>query len=61
MIDDKDVDPGEGPNMPELSEALWRELERRIAFSDAHSEAGTPWEVVKARVLARLGNRRPET
>lgn len=29
------------------------ELERRLADSIAHPEAVTPWEVVKARALAR--------
>ncbi len=29
------------------------ELERRLADSNARPEAGTPWEVIKARVLAK--------
>lgn len=36
-----------------LSEAQRRELERRLADSIARPEAVTPWEVVKARALAR--------
>lgn len=37
-----------------LSEAQRRELERRLADSIARPEAVTPWEVVKARALARV-------
>ena len=40
---------------PPMSEALKQELDRRIAYLDAHPEAGSPWEEVKARILARLG------
>ena len=36
-----------------LSEAQRAELERRLAKSIANPGAGTPWEVVKARALAR--------
>lgn len=36
-----------------LSEAQRAELERRLADSIARPEAVTPWEVVKARALAR--------
>jgi putative addiction module component (TIGR02574 family) len=36
-----------------LSEAQRVELERRLADSIARPEAVTPWEVVKARALAR--------
>jgi putative addiction module component (TIGR02574 family) len=36
-----------------LSEDQRRELERRLADSIAHPDAVTPWEVVKARALAR--------
>jgi putative addiction module component (TIGR02574 family) len=36
-----------------LPEAQRRELERRLADSIARPEAVTPWEVVKARALAR--------
>jgi putative addiction module component (TIGR02574 family) len=39
---------------PPISEATRRELDRRIALLDANSEAGTPWEEVKRRILARL-------
>jgi len=39
---------------PPISEAMRRELDRRIAFLDANPDAGTPWEVVKRRILARL-------
>ncbi len=37
-----------------LTEAQKRELDRRIAILNANPEAVTPWEVVEARVLARL-------
>ncbi|HET6572420.1 MAG TPA: addiction module protein [Fimbriiglobus sp.] len=36
-----------------LTEAQRRELERRLADSIARPDAVTPWEVVKARALAR--------
>ena len=36
-----------------LSDAQRGELERRLADSMAHPDAVTPWEVVKARALAR--------
>lgn len=36
-----------------LSEVQRAELERRLADSIARPEAVTPWEVVKARALAR--------
>ncbi len=36
-----------------LTEAQRRELERRLADSVARPDAVTPWEVVKARALAR--------
>jgi putative addiction module component (TIGR02574 family) len=36
-----------------LSEAQRVELERRLADSIANPEAVTPWEVIKARALAR--------
>jgi putative addiction module component (TIGR02574 family) len=36
-----------------LPEAQRTELERRLADSIARPEAVTPWEVVKARALAR--------
>ena len=36
-----------------LSEPQRAELERRLADSIARPEAVTPWEVVKARALAR--------
>ena len=36
-----------------LTEGQRRELERRLADSIARPEAVTPWEVVKARALAR--------
>jgi len=36
-----------------LSQAQQTELARRLADSDARPEAVTPWEVVKARALAR--------
>ena len=36
-----------------LSEAQRQELERRLADSIARPDAVTPWEVVKARALAR--------
>jgi len=37
----------------DLSPAQRAELERRLADSNARPEAVTPWEVVKARALAR--------
>ncbi|MFL5328866.1 MAG: addiction module protein [Gemmataceae bacterium] len=36
-----------------LSEAQRAELERRLADSIARPDAVTPWEVIKARALAR--------
>ncbi len=36
-----------------LTQAQQTELARRLADSDARPEAVTPWEVVKARALAR--------
>jgi len=39
---------------PELSEAMKAELDRRIEEMDRNPEAGIPWEVVKARLLARF-------
>jgi putative addiction module component (TIGR02574 family) len=36
-----------------LTEAQRHELERRLADSIARPDAVTPWEVVKARALAR--------
>lgn len=36
-----------------LTEAQRRELERRLADSIAHPDAVTPWELVRARALAR--------
>jgi putative addiction module component (TIGR02574 family) len=36
-----------------LTEAQRQELERRLADSIARPDAVTPWEVVKARALAR--------
>lgn len=36
-----------------LTDAERRELERRLADSIARPDAVTPWEVVKARTLAR--------
>ena len=37
-----------------LTEPQRAELERRLAASIANPGAGTPWEVVKARALARV-------
>ena len=42
-------DAGSAP----LPTAQREELERRLADSIAEPDAGTPWEVVKARALAR--------
>ena len=42
----------EGEQAP-LTEAQRQELERRLADSIARPDAVTPWEVVKARALAR--------
>jgi len=36
-----------------ITESQRRELERRLADSIARPEAVTPWEVVKARAMAR--------
>lgn len=36
-----------------LTEAQTKELERRLADSIARPDAVTPWEVIKARALAR--------
>lgn len=44
----------EAENSP-LTDAQKAELERRIAYADANPGAGTPWDVVKARLLARRG------
>ena len=41
------------PGQPELTEAQKRELERRLEAQAADPEAGTPWEQVKAQLLAR--------
>jgi len=40
---------------PPISDAVRRELDRRIAYLDANPNAGAPWAEVKARILARLG------
>ena len=45
-------------DLPPLSDAVKAELERRAADAVAHPEAGIPWEVVKAKALARLRNPR---
>jgi putative addiction module component (TIGR02574 family) len=37
-----------------LTETQRRELDRRLAILDAIPDAVTPWEVVEARLLARL-------
>ena len=37
-----------------LSEAQRKELDRRIAEDDAHPDDVIPWEIVKAKALARL-------
>jgi putative addiction module component (TIGR02574 family) len=39
---------------PPLTDAQRRELDRRIALLEANPGAGTPWEEVEARVLAKL-------
>ena len=36
-----------------LTEAQIAELDRRIAYSDANPDSGTPWEVVKERLRKR--------
>ena len=43
----------EGAESAPLSVAQLAELQRRLADSVARPEAATPWEVVKARALAR--------
>ena len=39
---------------PELSDELKAELDRRIEEMDRNPDSGIPWEVVKARLLARF-------
>ena len=39
---------------PELDEKMKAELDRRIEEMDRNPDAGTPWEVAKARVLGRF-------
>ncbi len=39
---------------PELTDELKAELDRRVEEMDRNSDAGVAWELVKARVLARL-------
>ncbi len=39
---------------PELTEEMKAELDRRIEEMDRNPDAGIPWEVAKARVLARF-------
>jgi putative addiction module component (TIGR02574 family) len=43
----------EGQLLP-LSDAKLQELRRRVAEDDANPDDVIPWEVVKARALARL-------
>lgn len=38
-----------------LTEDQKQELDRRLAVLDASPDAVTPWEVVEAKALARLG------
>jgi putative addiction module component (TIGR02574 family) len=38
----------------ELTDEMKAELDRRIEEMDRNPEAGTPWESVKARLLARF-------
>ena len=40
-------------DLPPLTEAQMRELERRIADADANPHLGRPWEEVKAPALGR--------
>lgn len=49
-LDSEHDDDGELELTPELR----AELERRLADSIARPEAGTPWEVVRQRALARV-------
>jgi putative addiction module component (TIGR02574 family) len=37
-----------------LTEAQSAELDRRLADLDQHPDAGEPWEIVRARLYARL-------
>lgn len=37
-----------------LSESQQQDLQRRLATHDANSQAGSPWEEVKARLEAQL-------
>jgi putative addiction module component (TIGR02574 family) len=48
---DRLVDQGHEPG---LTEEMRAELDRRIEEMDRNPDAGVPWEVVKARVLARF-------
>jgi hypothetical protein len=53
------IDSVEGPEDPDWTAAWSAEVERRSADADARAARGeprgTPWEDVRARVLARLG------
>ena len=42
------------PVRPPISDALRRELERRVAEHRANPEDGVPWEQVRAEALARF-------
>ena len=42
------------PELPPISEAQRRELERRVALLDANPEAVSRWDDVEARIRARL-------
>ena len=48
---DRLPDQGDGP---ELTGEMKAELDRRIEEMDRNPDSGIPWEVVKARVLARF-------
>jgi putative addiction module component (TIGR02574 family) len=36
------------------TDAMWEEIERRVAELDANPSAAIPWEQVEADILARL-------
>ena len=48
------IDAEASPPLLPISEELRIELERRMAEADANPDDVTPWEQVKAELLARL-------
>jgi putative addiction module component (TIGR02574 family) len=58
---DRLVDTLTGPiEPPPLTEAMKRELDRRIADMDANPDDEIPWEVVDAEVTEELRRCRPK-